>query len=39
LCNCGIVLTGETEILGEKNYRSCVINEWMSMEELLNGID
>jgi hypothetical protein len=28
----GMVLTGETEVLGEKHYTASVLDEWMSME-------
>jgi len=28
-----MVLTGETEVLGEKHYRVWVVDGWMSMEQ------
>ena len=35
----GMVLTGETEVLGEKNYTVWVVDGWMSMEQWWNGTD
>jgi len=35
----GMVLTGETEVLGEKHYRAWVVDGWMSMERWWNGTD
>ena len=32
MSNGGMVLTGETEVLGEKLYTVWVVDEWMSME-------
>jgi hypothetical protein len=32
----GMILTGETEVLGEKYYTASVVDEWMSMERLWN---
>ena len=37
--NGGMVLTGETEMLGEKHYTAWVIDGWMSMEQWWNGTD
>jgi len=34
-----MILTGETEVLGEKHYRAWVVDEWMSREHWLNGTD
>jgi hypothetical protein len=28
----GMILTGETEVLGEKHYTALVVGEWMGME-------
>ena len=35
----GIILTGETEVLGEKHYRAWVVDGWMSMEQWWNDTD
>jgi len=35
----GMILTGETEVLGEKHYTVCVVDEWMSMELWWNYTD
>jgi len=35
----GMVLTGETEVLGEKHYTALVVYEWMSMEHWWNDTD
>ena len=35
----GIILTGETEVLGEKHYTAWVVDEWTSMERWGNGTD
>ena len=35
----GMILTKETEVLGEKRYTPSVINELMSMEHRLNDTD
>jgi hypothetical protein len=35
----GMILTGETEVLGEKHYTASVVDEWMSMEHWWNGTD
>ena len=35
----GMLLKGETEVLGEKHYTVCVVVEWMSMEHLWNDTD
>jgi len=35
----GMILTGETEVLGEKNYTAVVVYEWMSMEHWWNDTD
>jgi hypothetical protein len=32
----GMVLTGETEVLGEKHYTALVVGEWMGMERWWN---
>jgi len=37
--NGGMVLTGETEILGEKPYTVWVVDRWMSMEQWWNDTD
>ena len=34
-----MVLTGETEVLGEKHYRPWVVDGWMSMEQWYNDTD
>ena len=28
----GLILTGETKILGEKHYTAWMVDEWMSMD-------
>jgi len=35
----GMILTGETEVLGEKHYTALVVDEWMNMEHWWNGTD
>ena len=35
----GMILTGETEVLGDKHYTAWVVDEWMSMEHWWNGTD
>ena len=35
----GMILTGETEVLGEKHYTAWVVDEWMSMEHWWNDSD
>jgi hypothetical protein len=35
----GMILIGETEVLGEKHYTASVVYEWMSMEHWWNGTD
>ena len=35
----GMILTGETEVLGEKHYTASVVDEWMSMERWWNDTD
>jgi len=35
----GMVLTGETEVLGEKHYTGLVVDEWMIMERWWNDTD
>ena len=35
----GMVLTGETEVLGEKHYTAWVVDVWMSMEQWWNDTD
>ena len=35
----GMVLTGETEVLGEKHYIVWVVGEWMGMEHWWNDTD
>jgi len=37
--NGGMILTGETEVLGEKHYTAWVVDGWMSMEQWWNGTD
>jgi hypothetical protein len=34
-----MVLTGETEVLGERHYTASVVDEWMIMEHWWNGTD
>jgi hypothetical protein len=34
-----MILTGETEVLGEKHYTASVVGEWMSMEHWWNDTD
>ena len=34
-----MVLTGETEVLGEKHYTAGVVHGWMSMEQRWNDTD
>ena len=34
-----MILTGETEVLGEKHYTAWVVDGWMSMEQLWNDTD
>jgi len=34
-----MILTGETEVLGEKHYIASVVGGWMSMEQWWNGTD
>ena len=35
----GMILTGETEVLGEKHYTVWVVDGWMGMEQWWNGTD
>jgi hypothetical protein len=35
----GMILTEETEVLGEKHYTASVADEWMGMEHWWNGTD
>jgi hypothetical protein len=35
----GMILTGETELLGEKHYTGMVVDVWMSMEHWWNDTD
>ena len=35
----GMILTGVTEVLGEKHYTAWVVDEWMSMEHWWNDTD
>jgi hypothetical protein len=35
----GMILTGETELLGEKHYTAWVVDGWMSMEQWWNDTD
>ena len=35
----GMVLTGLTEVMGEKHYTASVVDEWMSMEHWWNDTD
>ena len=35
----GMILTGETEVLGEKLYTASVVDELMSMEHWWNDTD
>ena len=34
-----MILTGETEVLGEKHYTVCVVDGLMSMEDWWNDTD
>jgi len=34
-----MILTGETEILGEKHYIAWMVDEWMSVEQWWNDTD
>jgi hypothetical protein len=34
-----MILTGKTEVLGEKHYTASVVDERMSMEHWWNGTD
>jgi len=34
-----MILTGETEVLGEKHYTVWVVEGWMSMEQWWNDTD
>ena len=34
-----MILTGETEELGERHYTACVVDGWMSMEQWWNVTD
>ena len=34
-----MILTGETEVLGENNYKARVVDGWMSMEQWWNDTD
>jgi len=34
-----MILTGETEVLGEKHYTAWVVDGWMCVEQLWNGTD
>jgi len=34
-----MILTGETEVLGEKHYTAWMVDEWMRMEQWCNDID
>ena len=35
----GMILTGETEVLGEKHYTVWVVDQWMSVEHWWNDTD
>jgi hypothetical protein len=37
--NGGVILTGETGVLGKKYYRAWVVDGWMSMEQWWNDTD
>ena len=37
--NGGMILTGETEVLGEKHYTAWVVDKWMSTEQWWNDTD
>jgi len=37
--NGGMVVTGETEVLGEKHYTAWVVDGWIGMEQWWNGTD
>jgi len=34
-----MILTGETEVLGDKHYTAWLVDEWMSMEQWWNDTD
>jgi len=34
-----MILTGETEVLGEKYSTACVVDDWMSVENGWNDTD
>ena len=34
-----MILTGETEVLGEKHYTAWMVDGWMSMEQWWNDTD
>ena len=34
-----MILTGETEVLGERHYTACVVDGWTSMERWWNDTD
>jgi len=35
----GMILTGETEVLGDEHYKASVVDDWMSMEHWWNYTD
>ena len=37
--NGGMILTGETEVLGEKHYTAWVVDGWMGIEQWWNDTD
>jgi len=37
--NGGMILAGETEVLGEKHYTFWVVDEWMSVEKWWNDTE
>ena len=37
--NGGMILTGETEVMGEKRYTAWVVDGWMGMEQWWNDSD
>jgi len=38
-CICGMILTGKTEVLGEKPHVASVVDEWIGMEHWWNDTD
>ena len=34
-----MIVTGETDVLGERHYTACVVDGWMSKEQSWNDTD